>query len=117
MDTPIVAWSASLGGVHMGNDCGGGGARVCGGLGGGGVREVGAVGVPDEKSGEVVKIVVVRKDETLTDVELIAHCRRLLTGYKTPRHVEFRTELPHTPIGKILRRELRSTGPASDVGS
>ena len=72
-----------------------------------GVREVGAVGVPDEKSGEVVKIVVVRKDETLTGVELIAYCRQFLTGYKTPRHVEFRNELPHTPIGKILRRELR----------
>ncbi len=82
-----------------------------------GVREVGAVGVPDEKSGEAVKIVVVRKDESLTDVELIAYCRRFLTGYKTPRHVEFRNELPHSPIGKILRRELRSTAPASDVGS
>ena len=72
-----------------------------------GVHEVGAVGVPDEKSGEAVKIVVVRKDESLTDVELIAYCRQFLTGYKTPRHVEFRQSLPRTPIGKILRRELR----------
>ena len=75
-----------------------------------GVHEVGAVGVPDMKSGEAVKIVVVRKDETLTDAELIAHCRQFLTGYKTPRHVEFRDSLPRTPIGKILRRELRENG-------
>ncbi len=72
-----------------------------------GVHEVGAVGVPDAKSGEAVKIVVVRKDAALTDAELIAHCRQRLTGYKTPRHVEFRDTLPRTPIGKILRRELR----------
>jgi long-chain acyl-CoA synthetase len=72
-----------------------------------GVREVGAVGVPDLKSGEAVKIVVVRKDESLTEVEIIAHCRQFLTGYKTPRYVEFRDTLPRTPIGKILRRELR----------
>jgi long-chain acyl-CoA synthetase len=77
-----------------------------------GVHEVGAVGVPDGRSGEVVKIVVVRKDSTLTDAELIAHCRQYLTGYKTPRHVEFRDTLPRTPIGKILRRELRDTAPA-----
>jgi long-chain acyl-CoA synthetase len=72
-----------------------------------GVHEVGAVGVPDLKSGEAVKIVVVRKDEALTEIELIAHCRKYLTGYKTPRHVEFRDTLPRTPVGKILRRELR----------
>jgi len=72
-----------------------------------GVHEVGAVGVPDVKSGEAVKIVVVRKDVALTDAEIIAHCRLYLTGYKTPRHVEFRDTLPRTPIGKILRRELR----------
>jgi long-chain acyl-CoA synthetase len=63
--------------------------------------------VPDQKSGEAVKIVVVRKDQSLTEVEIIAHCRQYLTGYKTPRHVEFRDTLPRTPIGKILRRELR----------
>jgi long-chain acyl-CoA synthetase len=72
-----------------------------------GVHEVGAVGVPDEKSGEAVKIVVVRKDEKLTDAEIIAYCRQYLTGYKTPRHVEFRDALPRTPVGKVLRRELR----------
>ena len=72
-----------------------------------GVHEVGAVGVPDMKSGEAVKIVVVRKDEKLTDAEIIAHCRQYLTGYKTPRHVEFRDSLPRTPVGKVLRRELR----------
>ena len=75
------------------------------------VHEVGAVGVPDVKSGEAVKIVVVRKDESLTDAELIAHCRQYLTGYKTPRHVEFRDTLPRTPIGKILRRDLRDPAP------
>jgi long-chain acyl-CoA synthetase len=72
-----------------------------------GVHEVGAVGVADPKSGEAVKIVVVRKDQSLTEAELIAHCRKFLTGYKTPRYVEFRDTLPRTPIGKILRRELR----------
>lgn len=77
-----------------------------------GVREVGAVGVPDEKSGEAVKIVVVRKDMSLTAEDLKEHCRKLLTGYKTPRHVEFRDALPRTAIGKILRRELRETAPA-----
>jgi long-chain acyl-CoA synthetase len=75
-----------------------------------GVKEVGAVGVPDAHSGEAVKIVVVRKDETLTEADLIAHCRQNLTGYKRPRHVEFRATLPRTPIGKILRRELRERG-------
>ena len=72
-----------------------------------GVQEVGAVGVPDLKSGEAVKIVVVRKDAALTEIELIAHCRKYLAGYKTPRHVEFRDTLPRTPVGKILRRDLR----------
>ena len=71
------------------------------------VLEVAAVGIPDEKSGEAVKIVVVRKDEALTAEMLIEHCRRELTGYKLPRHVEFRTELPKTNVGKILRRLLR----------
>ena len=72
-----------------------------------GVHEVGAVGVPDARSGEAVKIVVVRKEASLTEVDLIVHCRERLTAYKTPRHVEFRDTLPRTPIGKILRRELR----------
>ena len=73
-----------------------------------GVEEVGAVGEPDERSGEVVKIVVVRKDPSLTDEQLIAYCREHLTGYKIPKIVEFRDELPKTNVGKILRRQLRS---------
>ena len=73
-----------------------------------GVLEVAAVGVPDEKSGEAVKIFVVRKDPALTPAQLIAHCRENLTGYKVPAHVEFRNELPKTNVGKILRRELRA---------
>jgi long-chain acyl-CoA synthetase len=72
-----------------------------------GVRECAAVGVPDEHSGEVVKLFVVRKDPALTAEEIIAHCHKYLTGYKVPKHVEFRTELPKTNVGKILRRELR----------
>ncbi len=73
-----------------------------------GVQEVAAIGVPDEKSGEAVKIIVVRADPALTEQALIEHCRTLLTGYKVPRFVEFRTEpLPKTPVGKILRRQLR----------
>ncbi len=73
-----------------------------------GVAEVGAIGVPDERSGEAVKIVVVRKDPTLTAQALIEHCRQHLTGYKIPKIVEFRTEpLPKSNLGKILRRQLR----------
>jgi long-chain acyl-CoA synthetase len=76
-----------------------------------GVTEVAAVGVPDERSGEAVKLVVVRKDPALTAEELIAHCRKHLTGYKVPRIVEFRTEpLPKTAVGKVLRRMLRQPG-------
>ena len=73
-----------------------------------GVAEVGAVGVPDERSGEVVKIVVVRKDPALTEEALLEHCRQSLTGYKIPKIVEFRQEpLPKSNLGKILRRRLR----------
>ena len=72
-----------------------------------GVLEVAAIGIPDEKSGEAVKIFVVRKDPALTAEALIAHCRESLTGYKVPHHIEFRTELPKTNVGKILRRALR----------
>jgi long-chain acyl-CoA synthetase len=72
-----------------------------------GVLECGAVGVPDAKSGEAVKVVIVRKDPNLTKEAVIEHCRAHLTGYKMPRHVEFRDVLPKTPIGKILRRALR----------
>ena len=78
-----------------------------------GVAEVAAVGEPDERSGEVVKIVVVKKDASLTEAALLAHCRQHLTGYKMPRVVEFRsTPLPKSNLGKILRRELRGAPPA-----
>jgi len=72
-----------------------------------GVLESGAVAVPDEKTGEAVKVVIVRKDPALTVEAVIAHCKAQLTAYKVPRHVEFRDSLPKSPIGKVLRRELR----------
>jgi len=72
-----------------------------------GVLECGAVGVPDAKSGEAVKVVIVKKDPDLTKDAVVLHCKSHLTGYKMPRHVEFRDALPKTPIGKVLRRELR----------
>jgi long-chain acyl-CoA synthetase len=72
-----------------------------------GVLECAVVGVPDDKTGEAVKLVVVKKDEALTEDGVREHCRANLTGYKQPRVIEFRAELPKTPVGKILRRELR----------
>ena len=72
-----------------------------------GVLECAAIGVPDEKTGEAVKLVVVRKDASLTAEQIQDYCRDKLTGYKHPRIIEFRDELPKTPVGKILRRELR----------
>ena len=72
-----------------------------------GVLECAAVGIPDEKTGEGVKLVIVKKNPDLTEAEVRAHCRANLTGYKQPRVIEFRTDLPKTPVGKILRRELR----------
>ena len=72
-----------------------------------GVREVAAVGVPDERSGEAVKLYVIRKAPALDAETLIAHCRKQLTGYKVPRYIEFRDDLPRTNVGKILRRELK----------
>jgi long-chain acyl-CoA synthetase len=72
-----------------------------------GVLEVAAVGVVDEKSGEAVKIFVVKKDPNLTPESIIAHCRDNLTGYKVPSHIEFRADLPKTNVGKILRRMLK----------
>ena len=79
-----------------------------------GVLEVAVIGAPDEKSGEVVKAVVVKKDPALTAQALIAHCQKQLTGYKVPKIIEFRTEpLPKTNIGKILRRQLRDNAKAA----
>jgi long-chain acyl-CoA synthetase len=72
-----------------------------------GVLECAAIGVPDKKSGEAVKLFVVRKDPALTEEAVLKYCREHLTGYKCPRDVEFRTELPKSNVGKILRRELR----------
>ena len=72
-----------------------------------GVLECAVVGVPDEKTGEAVKLVIVKKDPALTEAQVKDFCRANLTGYKQPKVIEFRTELPKTPVGKILRRELR----------
>ena len=79
-----------------------------------GVLEVAAVGVPDDKSGEAIKLVVVKKDPSLTEDAVRAFCRDNLTGYKRPRVIEFRQELPKTPVGKVLRRELRN--PVDHIG-
>jgi len=78
-----------------------------------GVKEVGVVGVPDEKSGEAVKVYLVKKDPALTVEAVIAHCKANLTGYKVPKQVEFRDKLPKSPIGKILRRKLKEEYTAS----
>jgi long-chain acyl-CoA synthetase len=72
-----------------------------------GVMECAVVGVPDDKTGEAVKLVIVKRDPALTEDKVREFCRANLTGYKRPRVIEFRTELPKTPVGKILRRELR----------
>ena len=72
-----------------------------------GVLECAAVGVPDEKTGEAVKLVIVKKDPSLTESAVREYCRANMTGYKQPKVVEFKTELPKTAVGKILRRELR----------
>ena len=69
--------------------------------------EVAAIGIPDAKTGEAVKIVVVANDSGCTADDLIHHCREYLTGYKIPRHIEFAPELPKSNVGKILRREVR----------
>jgi len=72
-----------------------------------GVLEAAAIGVPDEHSGEVVKLFIVRKDPALTESAVQDFLKEQLTGYKRPKYIEFRTDLPKTPVGKILRRELR----------
>ncbi len=73
------------------------------------VLEAAAVGIPDEKSGEVVRLFIVKKDKSLTEKEIIDHCKQGLTGYKVPKSIVFRDELPKTNVGKILRRELRDS--------
>jgi long-chain acyl-CoA synthetase len=72
-----------------------------------GVLECAVIGIPDERSGEAVKLVVVKKDPALTEADVREHCKQNLTGYKLPRVIEFRADLPKTPVGKVLRRELR----------
>jgi len=74
-----------------------------------GVLECACVGVADEKTSEAVKLVIVKKDPTLTEEAVRAYCKENLTGYKQPKVIEFRTDLPKTPVGKILRRELRDS--------
>jgi long-chain acyl-CoA synthetase len=74
-----------------------------------GVLECAAVGVPDTRAGEAVKLVVVKKDPSLSEAEIRNFCEANLTGYKRPRSIEFRSELPKSTIGKVLRRELRDT--------
>ena len=75
-----------------------------------GILECAAIGIPDEKAGEAVKLVIVKKNPAVTEADVRAYCEAHLTGYKRPKLVEFRTELPKTPVGKILRRELRDKG-------
>ena len=73
-----------------------------------GVLECAIIGVPDEKTGEAIKLFVIKKDPQLTEEDVAAYCRQHLTGYKMPRHIVFREDLPKTNVGKILRRELRA---------
>jgi long-chain acyl-CoA synthetase len=75
------------------------------------VLECAAVGVPDERTGEAVKLFVVRRDRTLTEAALMEYCREQFAGYKKPKYIEFRDQLPKTNVGKILRRELRDSAP------
>jgi long-chain acyl-CoA synthetase len=72
-----------------------------------GILEAAAIGIADERSGEVVKIYAVRKNDNVTEQDVLNYCRENLTNYKRPRSIEFRDELPKTNVGKILRRALR----------
>ncbi|GAB3106369.1 AMP-binding protein [Aestuariicella hydrocarbonica] len=81
-----------------------------------GVLEAAAIGVPDAKSGEAVKLFIVKDDPALTREDVIAFCRTQLTGYKIPRHIEFRDDLPKSNVGKILRRELKEEEKAKTSG-
>jgi long-chain acyl-CoA synthetase len=82
-----------------------------------GVVECAAIGVPDDKSGEAVKVFVVRKDPALTVEQLMEFCKENFTGYKKPKYIEFRDELPKSNVGKILRRELRDAAVAAQAKS
>ena len=75
-----------------------------------GVVECAAIGIPDEKQGEAIKVFVVKSDPALTEADVLAYCLKNLTGYKQPKSIEFRTELPKSNVGKILRRSLRTPG-------
>jgi long-chain acyl-CoA synthetase len=72
-----------------------------------GVLECAVIGVPDEHTGEAVKLFVVKKDASLTEEQIVAYCKEQLTNYKRPKQIVFKTELPKSNVGKILRRELR----------
>jgi long-chain acyl-CoA synthetase len=74
-----------------------------------GILEAAAIGIPDERSGEAVKVFVVRTDNSITEADVFEHCRQNLTNYKRPKYVEFRDELPKTNVGKVLRRALRES--------
>jgi len=74
-----------------------------------GVVECAAIGVADDKQGEAIKVFVVKNDPTLTEDEVGAYCKQHLTGYKRPKYIEFRDDLPKTNVGKVLRRELRAS--------
>src|SRR5213075_1157168 len=82
-----------------------------------GVLEVCAVAAPDEKSGEVVRLVIVRKDPSLTKEQVLEHCKKELTGYKVPKIVEFWKELPKTNVGKVLRREVKNAQQKAPVAA
>ena len=79
-----------------------------------GVREVCAVAAPDTHSGEVVRVAIVRKDPALSKEQVLAFCKKELTGYKVPKIVEFWKELPKTNVGKVLRREVKNTPQATN---
>jgi long-chain acyl-CoA synthetase len=82
-----------------------------------GVLECAAIGIPHARSGEVVKLFVVRNDPNLTEQALLAYCKTHLTDYKVPKSVEFKPELPHTSIGKVLRRQLRAEPKKVETGA
>jgi long-chain acyl-CoA synthetase len=73
------------------------------------VQESAVIGMPDEKTGEAVAAYIVVRDPSLTEQDVIAHCKKELAGYKVPKRIEFWDELPKTPVGKVLRKEVRAT--------